>query len=393
MSDWNRRELFKAGVGFATLGSVGALIPSAGATAQASPATLPSQGPLHFSGDGLFLSPLEYAELLVNLGKDTQRDNYMAGGVVEKLETRFAEVLGKERSLFVPTGTLANHLALRHLARGRTRVLVQAESHIYSDSFDCVQTLSHLNLVPLAAGRATFTLSEVEEACKQAKQRPFPVPVGAMSIECPVRRKDGQTFDYEEMKRIAQFARENDIRLHLDGARLFLASAYRGIAPADYAALFDTVYVSLYKCFNAAAGAILAGPKDLIEEIARDRKVFGSGLAQAWPYAAVALHYLDGFTQRFQKAMDTAKALFTLLEAHPRFRVEPVAQGTNIYKLHVKDVDPEKYRAALLNKGIRVPRTDPEEHFQGLRLIINESLNLKSAPELAGAFIDALTGK
>ncbi|HEX6099631.1 MAG TPA: aminotransferase class I/II-fold pyridoxal phosphate-dependent enzyme [Thermoanaerobaculia bacterium] len=352
---------------------------------------MPDDGPVHFSGDGLSLSPPEYARLLVKLAaEDGHRDNYMAGGVVETLEKRFAQVLGKERAVFVPTGTLANHLAIRNLAPAKTRVLVQAESHIYNDSLDCVQVLSHLNLVPLAPGQATFPLGQVEEACKRAMERPYPIRVGAMSIECPVRRKDGEAFDHEEMKRIARFARENDIRLHLDGARLFVASAYTGVAPAEYAALFDTVYVSLYKTFNAAAGAILAGPAELIEQVARDRKVFGSGLAQAWPYAAVALHYLEGFPERFQKAVEASKALFALLDEHPRLRVEPLPRGTNIYKLHVKDADPAKYREALATRGIRVPRPNPDEPFQGLRLVVNESLNRKSAPELAKVFIESL---
>ena len=388
MNYLNRREFIQAGVACATLGSGALPLPSVGAAAQA----LPAQGAVHFSGDGLFLSPLEYAQLLVKLARaeDTQRDTYMVGGTVERLEMRFAQMLGKERAVFVPTGTLANHLAIRHLARGKSRVLVQAESHIYNDSLDCVQTLSHLNLAPLAAGQATFTLAQVEEAYQRAQERPYPVPVGAMSIECPVRRKDGEAFDYEEMKRIARFAREHDIRLHLDGARLFLASAYTGIAPAEYAALFDTVYISLYKYFNAASGAILAGPGELIEQIARDRKVFGSGIYQAWPFAAVALHYLDGFTERFQKATEVAKGLFTALEKHPRFRVESLPRGTNIYKLHVKGVDPEKYQTALAGNGIRVPRPNPQAQFQGLRLIINESLNWKSAPELAKIFIESL---
>ena len=387
MNYLNRRELFQAGAVFAALASSGMSLRGAEAASQASPV----QGPVHFNGDGLFLSPLEYARLLVTLAEeDGLRDGYMSGGAVEKLEKRFAEVLGKERAVFVPTGTLANHLAIRHLAQEKSRVLVQAESHIYNDSLDCVQTLSHLNLVPLAAGHATVTLGEVDEACKRALERPYPVPVGAMSIECPVRRKDGEVFDYEEMKRIEKFARQNDIRLHLDGARLFLASAYTGVAPAEYAALFDTVYVSLYKYFNAAAGAVLAGPAELIDQIARDRKVFGAGLFQAWPYALVALHSLDGFAERFQKAIQVSKALFMLLEKHPQLRVEAIARGTNIYKLHVKDVDPEQYRTALANRGIRVPRPNPQEQFQGVRLVINESLNQKSPSELAEVFIGGL---
>jgi threonine aldolase len=388
MNHLNRREFIKSGAACAAFGSNNQPHPAVAVTPQESAA----QGPVHFTGDGLQLSPLDYAQLLVKFARaeNAQRDTYMSGGAVEKLETRFAKVLGKERAVFVPTGTLANHLAIRHLAHGRSRVLVQAESHIYNDSLDCVQTLSHLNLVPLAMGQATFTLAQVEEACKRAQERPYPVPVGAISIECPVRRRDGEAFDYEEMKRVARFAREHDIKLHLDGARLFIASAYTGVTPAEYAALFDTVYISLYKYFNAATGAILAGPGELIEQIARDRKVFGSSLYQAWPYAAVALHYLDGFTERFQKATEVAKSLFTLLEKHPRFWVEALPRGTNRYKLHVKGVDPDKYQAHLVSNGIRVPRPNPDAQFQGLRLIINESLNWKSAPELAKVFIESL---
>ena len=375
----NRRDLFKA---LAAVGSSGLLLPSAEAA--------PQRGPVHFNGDGLFPSALEYAQLLVQLASADAglRDGYMSGGAVEKLEKRFAELLGKERALFVPTGTLANHLAIRRLARGKSRVLVQAESHVYSDSLDALQTLSHLNLVPLAVGQATFTLATVEQACKRAVEPPFPVPVGAISIEHPVRRRDGEAFDYEEMKRIAHYAREHDIRLHLDGARLFIASAYTGITPAEYSALFDTVYVSLYKYFHAASGAILAGPREVIEPIANDRKIFGSGLYQAWPYAAVALHSVEGFAERFRKAVDGSKALFTLLESHPRFRVETLPRGTNIHRLHVKDVDLATYRAALATRGIRVPRPNPDEPF--LRLVINESLNWKPAQELARAFIESL---
>ncbi|MBK8283793.1 MAG: DegT/DnrJ/EryC1/StrS family aminotransferase [Ahniella sp.] len=89
-------------------------------------------------------------------------DNYSLGGEVEKLERQFAELLGKEAAMFVPTGTLANHLAIRTLAGNRRRVLVQAESHLYNDSGDGASTLSGLNLVPLAAGRTSMELDEVK---------------------------------------------------------------------------------------------------------------------------------------------------------------------------------------------------------------------------------------
>ena len=359
----------------------------------ASPKLPDQDSQVHFLGDGIGLAPLDYAELLVKLAKDgtATMDAYSYGGAVGELEGRFAKLLGKERAVFLATGTLANNLALRLLAAGKSRVLVQAESHIYNDSYDCVQTLSHLNVVPLASGQLGFTLDHVKEACRLAAQKPFPVDVGVISIECPIRRQYGQVFDFLEMKRIARLARKHGINMHLDGARLLIASAYTGIAPAKYAALFDTVYVSLYKGLNAASGAILAGPRRLIEQVARDRKVFGSGLCQAWPYAAVAGHYLPGFMDRFQKAIGVARSLFLLLEKQPQFRLEAFPGGTNIYKLHVDGIDPAKYRAALASNGILVREAEPDDYFRGVLLVVNETLNLRSASGLAELFIKSLS--
>ena len=103
--------------------------------------------------------------------------------------------------------------------------------------------------------------------------------VGAILIESPIRRLSGQMFDWEEAKRITAFARERGIGTHLDGARLFIASAYTGISPAEYAAPFDTVYVSLWKYFNSGIGAILAGPKRVLDGMFHVRRMFGGNLA------------------------------------------------------------------------------------------------------------------
>ncbi len=228
------------------------------------------------------MTPSEYVRLLASLtASDAKPDSYLAGGPVAELEARFAKLLGKERALFFPTGTLANHVAVRLLAGERRHVLVQEESHLYRDEGDCAQALSGLNLVPLAPGRATIKASEVIAAVERAGSPPYPVPVGAISIESPVRRTNGQAFDFEEMKKICSFAREKKIGLHLDGARMFLASAYTGISPAAYSALFDTVYVSLYKYFNAPFGAVLTGPASLIESAAVLRHQFGGGVLHA----------------------------------------------------------------------------------------------------------------
>jgi threonine aldolase len=391
MSRFTRRTFLRAGAACAALESSRSLSPAV----FAAPSAAADEGPVNFLTDGLRLSPRDYTQLLMRLeqaGK-IRPDSYLAGGTVEELEKRFTQILGKERAVFVPTGTLANHLAIRRLAGGKSRALVQAESHIYNDSLDCVQTLSHLNLVPLASGQATFTLGQVEEACKRATDGPFPTPVGVIAIECPVRRRQGETFDYEEMQRIAAVARKQGIKMHLDGARLFIASAYTGIAPAAYAALFDTVYISLYKCFNAAAGAVLAGPREVIEAVAHDRKMFGGGLRHAWPYAAVALHYLEGYLERLQRAVAAARELFVYLEKHLGFRVESLPHGTNIHKLHMPGVDVNKYRTALEAKGILIPTPAAKQGFHGVLLYVNESLNRRPVGELARGFVEALPAR
>src|SRR5205085_10710018 len=139
------------------------------------------------------------------------------------------------------------------------------------------QALSGLNRVPLAPGKATVAAAEVEGACDRAANGPHPVPVGAVAVECPVRRRRGETFDFAEMKRVAAAARRRGLGLHLDGARLYIAAEYTGVGVGEYAALFDTVYVSLYKYFNAASGAVLAGPRAVIDAVARGRMAFGGG--------------------------------------------------------------------------------------------------------------------
>ena len=121
-------------------------------------------GAVQLRSDGLALSPTDYARLLGRLADDPgiEADEYSRHGVVASLEARFAALLGKDMAVYLPTGTLANHLALRRLARDGRRVLVQQESHVYNDEGDCAQQLSGLTLVPLAPGRATFTLADVE---------------------------------------------------------------------------------------------------------------------------------------------------------------------------------------------------------------------------------------
>ena len=363
---------------------------ASGAALAARPApAAPSEHPdrVQFLSDGLSLTPLEYSRLLARLVEenDIQPDSYALGGVIEKLEQRFVTILGKEQAVFLPTGTLANHLAVRILAGQKRRVLVQQESHLYNDSGDCAQTCN-LNLVPLTPGRATFAIQEVAGQLERTNGR-VPTPIGVIQIESPVRRKQGELFDFAEMQKVCALAREKQIGLHLDGARIFLASAYTAISPARYASLFDTVYVSLYKYFNAASGAILAGPRKLLTDLYHTRRQFGGGLAHAWPLAAVALHYVDGFVERFHSAVMASERLFQQLEASGRVHIERIQPGSNIARLRLTGGDPAAFRDKLARKSIFIAAPEPSG---SILLNVNETVQRRPPEELARAFISAV---
>jgi threonine aldolase len=343
-----------------------------------------------FTGDGQSLTPIEYSHVLQAILAEGSiaPDYYSLGGSVTALEQRMAEILGKERAVFLPTGTLANSLAVRILARGRKRVIVQDDSHIYNDSGDCAQVLSNLNLVPLAHDAGTFTLDDVERVIARAASGRVHTGIGALVIESPIRRRLGELFDYEEMKRICRFARENDIATHLDGARLFMASGYTGIPTAEFASHFDTVFVSMWKYFNAPSGAILAGPSELLDDLYHERRMFGGALPEAWPLTAVALHFVDGFEDRFGAGVKAAEALIGELDAMPGMRVEHVKNGSNVLRLHVESSDLQGFRARLAGRGIQMP--GPARDWSGFNLKVNETLARRPVEKTARQFREAL---
>jgi threonine aldolase len=387
MNNMQRRNFLK-------LSAVTALVPAMGlpAFAFSNRTVADKKSMADFTGDGLNLTPKEYVQLLAQLTENDKLtvDYYSLNGCVEELEIKFAKLLGKEAAVFMPTGTLANHLAIRSLSGNNKRVIVQQESHVYNDTGDSTQILSNLNVIPLGVNKATFTVEEVDAVVKKTESGRVAAKVGVISIESPVRRKQGEVFEYEQMKQISKYAKENDIKMHLDGARIFLATPYTKVSAAEYASLFDTVYVSLYKYFNAASGAILAGPKNLIAPMYHARRMFGSGLHQSWAFAAVANHFADGFADRFAKAVTVSEDLIQRLKNNSRFQVQRINPGTNIFRLTVKDITADKFVENLKNRNI-VARAAGATAPNDLILQVNESLLRSSAAELENLFVNSLS--
>lgn len=366
---------------------LGAVVAPSVALAQA-PASPPPFPPVDarsvwLVGDSAPPDPVRTAARLAELAqKGKPRDGYLSGGAVGELETRFAALLGKEDCAFLPTGTLANHVAVRILAGDATRVIVQHESHLYRDESDATQLLSGLNLVNLAPGRAGPSLDEIKAAVDEAENGPYPLRIGAISLESPVRRARGELLEVSALRDIAAYAKGKGVRLHLDGARLLLAPPSYEVVGA--AALFDTVYVSLYKYLDAPFGAVLAGSKADIAKARALRHQFGGTIYQGWESAVLALAALDDFQARQKAAFATADQVFSALDKAGAARLKPAPNASNIRQLALRPKVAEGLFDRMRVAGVRLPRPDKDGVVD---FWINDTINRRPAEEYVKLFL------
>lgn len=360
---------------------------AAGATAVAT-AMADAEIAINFTRDGIGYTPAEYISKLdeINKAHPVRPDFYGARGTVDELLKKFIEITGKDAAIFMPSGTLANQLAIQVLSGENTKVFVQETSHVYRDEADAAQSVFSKRLWPLAKGKHAFTLEELQtEMTYIAKEEYFKTGVGAISIEIPVRRCDAQVFSLDEIRRISAWCREKGYKLHLDGARLHLASAWSGVSVREYSGYFDTVYMCLYKYLGASSGAVLCGPKSVIDPMEHLVKVHGGAMYQNWTNASIALHNLQGIDERLQQTRGRAERLFANLNKVPGIRITPVPQGCNVFFMRLeKGYDLTAFARSLAEKhAIRIPT--PEEDGAS-RLHVNESLLLRDEASVADAF-------
>jgi threonine aldolase len=351
---------------------------------------VPSPGSpvIKFFGDGEMFEPADYLTELQKAHAATNiiRDRYGAGGVVEALEKKFTEITGKAKSIFMPSGTLANQLAIAVLSGDNTKVFVQDTSHVYRDEADAAQSVFKKRLMPLAKDETYFTAQQLQNAIENLKdEEVFTSGIGAVSIENPVRRTDGKVVPLDEIRNISTYCRNNNIKLHLDGARIFMASAWTGIPVMEYAALFDTVYISLYKYFGAGGGAVLSGPATVIDKMAHLIKIHGGSIYSNWTNAAMVLYRMEGFESRLQNAIKISKEIFTAINKIPGVQISAIEGGTNIYNMELgREIDGKKMQEKLNSEfNIRMPRPNNKNQTH---LTVNETLLYQNAAYVIDAF-------
>lgn len=385
----HRRNFLKTS-GIAALPSLGAALPFSGLAADKPLADTPA--PLFFFYDGPKYSTAEFLAKLqqINSTAAIQPDFYGEGGVVEALEKKFLAVTGKQAAIYMPSGTMANQLAIAVLSGDNTKVFVQEASHVYRDEADAAQSIHNKRLIPLAPNEPVFTLEALQASIKYHDEgEVFKSGIGVISIENPVRRCDGRTVPIEEIKKIAAFCREKGYKLHLDGARVHMAAAFTGIPVVEYAKHFDTVYISLYKYLGTLGGAMLCGDKVVIDKMRHLIKVHGGTVYQNWINAAMALYHLEGLDDRLKTMVKKATELFDQLNQLPGIKISSFKGGSNIFDLQVaQHVNLAKLRETLNKQyNIFMPGRRGDDP---IKLTVNETLLARDNQQIVDAFKKSL---
>lgn len=342
---------------------------------------------VNFIYDGLELTPRQYIQKLTEIdkGEILEPDFYGNGGTTKLLEEKFAKLTGKEKAIYLPTGTMANQLAIKLLNGNNTKVIVPENSHIFRDEADASQSVHGLRLVPVGKEKPYFQLEDLVSTIKNINENEvFRSGLGTIVIENPIRRANGTVVPIETIKEINTYCKNNGYKMHLDGARIHLASAFTKVSLKEYASYFDTVYISLYKYLNATGGAILCGDAEIIDALSHQIKILGGTMFQSWNNTSIALHFLDGITERLNQVVITAHKLIDELNKIDGINITSIKNGTNIFNLELThNISSQELSKILF-----------EEHYIRLRssqngivrFAVNESLLTRDLQKIVDAW-------
>jgi threonine aldolase len=251
-------------------------------------------------------------------------DSYGEGERIERLEGRIAAILGKPAAVFMPSGTMAQQIALRIWCerRGCSTVAFHPTCHLEIHEQMGYNVLHGLRARLVGDPNGVITLAELEQIHE---------PVAALLLELPQREIGGQLPAWDDLVAQTSWARERGIALHMDGARLWQVGPFYERDHAEIAALFDSVYVSFYKDLGALAGAALAGDADLIAEARVWQRRHGGNLVTSHPFVVSAELSLDGRLERIPGLVEHARALASALAAVDGVEIVPDPPQTPMF--------------------------------------------------------------
>ena len=280
-------------------------------------------------------------------------DVFSEDPTINELQRFAADLFGKEDALFCASGTQTNQIAINVHVQPGGEIICHEESHIYKYEGGGIAKNSGASVRLLQGDRGRLKLDAIKKWINNPDDVHFPL-TQLVSLEDTANRGGGAIYDFEEIKKIKRFCIQNNLPLHLDGARLMNALVETNIDPQIYAAEFDSISLCLSKGLGAPVGSVLVGSKEFIKKSRRVRKVFGGGMRQAGIIAAGGLYALKNNVNRLREDHAHARQLEQELNSLEWVdSVMPVQ--TNIVVVILKDASKRDVIISLLAEhGIRI---------------------------------------
>lgn len=246
---------------------------------------------------------------------------------VNKLETMAADMFGMNGALFCPSGTMTNQIAIKCHTQPGDEVICETLSHVYIYEGGGIAFNSGSQVKPIDGDRGRIRAEQVAACINPPFD--YKAKTSLVCIENTTNRGGGACYNFTDIEEIKRVCLENNLRFHLDGARLWNALVVTGDKPKQYGAIFDTISICLSKGLGTPVGSLLLGNNETIKKARRIRKLFGGGMRQAGYLAAAGIYALENNINRLLKDHANAKQLADVLQQKP-FITELMQPETNI---------------------------------------------------------------
>lgn len=275
---------------------------------------------------------------------------------VNKLIEKVCKLLGKEAAIFLPTGTMANTIAFRvHCNRLGDIIILDETSHPLRVQSGSIAGLAKATPYPIYGTRGIFSKEQITPIVEKGLGRNLP-RVRLVSIEQTTNFGGGAIWSLEQLKSVCDFAHENGVYTHLDGARIFNASVATGVSIEEYAKYFDSVYLDFAKGLGAPIGAVLVGSKEFIEEAWYYKFQQGGSMHQSGILAASCIYALDNNIARLAQDHKNTTLLAEGLSQIPQIIIKPDDYATNIIFFSLRNTKhtAESFIEALKQSKVRM---------------------------------------
>ena len=278
---------------------------------------------------------------------------------VNALEEKAAKMFGMESALFCASGTMANQVAIKAHTQPGDEVICNELSHIYYYEGGGIAMNSGASVCLLPGDRGRINAQQVLEHINPVNDVHRPLS-RLVSVENTMNKGGGSIYDFNELIAIGKVCKENNLKFHLDGARLFNALVETPQTPMDFGNLFDSISICLSKGLGAPVGSVLIGSKEFITRSRRIRKVFGGGMRQAGFLAAAGIYALDNHVERLADDHRRAKQLGHIIASLPYVEnVIPVESNLLFFSIN-PTLPAQNFLSALREKNIYAMALSPQ---------------------------------